>query len=161
MNEFLQDMILTELEDAVGRENCSMREIDRMTHGVDYFWLSRMWADRGLRMPEADVIVSPRDAEETSAVLKIANYYKIPVTTWGGGGAAGGRRYPAGYETDEHHCAAEHTVYVCGMWYRRYLQACGVGGQPAGICYHALSQFPDLLDGRRILGSPGHRGSVY
>ena len=51
MNEFLQDMILTELEDAVGRENCSMREIDRMTHGVDYFWLSRMWADRGLRMP--------------------------------------------------------------------------------------------------------------
>jgi len=37
-------------------------------------------------MPEADVIVSPENAEETSAVLKIANYYKIPVTTWGGGG---------------------------------------------------------------------------
>lgn len=37
MNEFLQDMILTELEDAVGRENCSMREIDRMTHGVTIF----------------------------------------------------------------------------------------------------------------------------
>ena len=94
MNEFLQDMILTELEDAVGRENCSMREIDRMTHGVDYFWLSRMWADRGLRMPEADVIVSPKDAEETSAVLKIANYYKIPVTTWGGGGGTQGGALP-------------------------------------------------------------------
>ena len=94
MNEFLQDMILTEQEDAVGRENCSMREIDRMTHGVDYFWLSRMWADRGLRMPEADVIVSPKDAEETSAVLKIANYYKIPVTTWGGGGGTQGGALP-------------------------------------------------------------------
>ena len=80
-NEFMTDMILTELEDAVGRENCSMKAIDKMTHGVDYFWLSRMWSDRGLRMPEADYVVSPKDAKETSAVLKIANYYKIPVTT--------------------------------------------------------------------------------
>ena len=37
-------------------------------------------------MPEADFIVSPTDAEETSKILKIANYYKIPVTTWGGEG---------------------------------------------------------------------------
>ena len=65
-NEFLTDIILTELEDAVGRENCSTREIDKITHGVDYFWLSRMWADRGKRMPEADFIVSPKDATETS-----------------------------------------------------------------------------------------------
>ena len=54
MNEFLQTQILTELEDAVGRENCSIKEIDKATHSVDYFWLSRMWADRGRRMPEAD-----------------------------------------------------------------------------------------------------------
>ena len=166
MNEFLQDMILTELEDAVGRENCSMREIDRMTHGVDYFWLSRMWADRGLRMPEADVIVSPKDAEETSAVLKIANYYKIPVTTWGGGGGTQGGALPVAggilLDTKRMNTIAPlntQSLYV----------ECGTGaiykhvewGQPAGICYHALSQFPDLLDGRRILGSPGHRGSVY
>ena len=54
MNEFLFSMILTELEDAVGKENCSTRAIDKVTHSVDYYWLSRMWADRGLRMPEAD-----------------------------------------------------------------------------------------------------------
>ena len=59
MNEFMTDMILTELEDAVGRENTSTREIDKLTHGVDYYWLSRMWSDRGKRMPEADFIVSP------------------------------------------------------------------------------------------------------
>ena len=53
MNEFLFAMILTELEDAVGKENCSTRAIDRVTHSVDYYWLSRMWADRGCRMPEA------------------------------------------------------------------------------------------------------------
>nr|MBQ5811163.1 FAD-binding oxidoreductase [Clostridia bacterium] len=93
-NEFLNDIILTELEDAVGRENCSTRAIDKITHGVDYFWLSRMWADRGHRMPEADVVVSPKNAQETSAVLKIANYYKIPVTTWGGGGGTQGGAIP-------------------------------------------------------------------
>ena len=71
MNEFLFDMIASELEDAVGKENCSTREIDKITHSVDYYWLSRMWADRGLRMPEADMVVSPKDAKEVSKVLKI------------------------------------------------------------------------------------------
>ena len=71
--EFLNAFILTELEDAVGKENCSIRAIDRVAHSVDYFWLSRMWADRGQRMPEADFIVCPKDAQETSKVLKIAN----------------------------------------------------------------------------------------
>ena len=92
MNEFLQTQILTEIEDAVGEKNCSLREIDRLTHSVDYFWLSRMWADRGKIMPEAEFVVSPANAEETSKVVKIANYYKLPITTWGGGGGtqAGG-----------------------------------------------------------------------
>lgn len=42
MNEFLFSMILTELEDAVGCENCSTRTIDKLAHSVDYYWLSRM-----------------------------------------------------------------------------------------------------------------------
>ena len=62
MNKFLFAMILTELEDAVGKENCSTRQIDKVTHSVDYYWLSRMWADRGERMPEADFVVCPKDA---------------------------------------------------------------------------------------------------
>ena len=70
MNEFLFTQVLTELEDAVGRENCSVKEIDKATHSADFFWLSRMWVDRGRRMPEADFIVSPLNAEETSKVLK-------------------------------------------------------------------------------------------
>lgn len=82
MNDFLMGMIASELQDAVGRENCSTRPVDKLTHSVDYFWLSRMWADRGRRMPEGDFIVSPKNAAETSKVLQIANYYKIPVTTW-------------------------------------------------------------------------------
>lgn len=94
MNEFLFTMILTELEDAVGKENCSTRTIDKVSHSIDYYWLSRMWADRGERMPEADIIVCPQDATEVSKVLKIANYYKIPVTTWGAGGGSQGGALP-------------------------------------------------------------------
>ncbi len=94
MNEFLFTQILTELEDAVGRDNCSTSTIDKVTHSVDYFWLSRMWVDRGREMPQAEYIISPKDAHETSKVLKIANYYKIPVTTWGGGGGTQGGALP-------------------------------------------------------------------
>ena len=94
MNTFLHTQVLTELEDAVGRENCSVREIDKLTHSVDYFWLSRLWTDRGYKMPLADFVVSPLNAKETSKVLKIANYYKIPVTTWGGGGGTQGGAIP-------------------------------------------------------------------
>ena len=94
MNDFLFSMILTELEDAVGKENCSVKQIDKLSHSVDYYWLSRMWADRGRRMPEADFVVAPKDAQETSKVLKIANYYKIPVTTWGAGGGSQGGALP-------------------------------------------------------------------
>ena len=94
LNSFMTDIIASD-EDAVGRENCSTREIDKLTHSVDYFWLSRMWAgQRRSDMPEADIIVAPKDAKETSAVLKIANYYKIPVTTWGGGGGTQGGALP-------------------------------------------------------------------
>lgn len=94
MAKFLHSMILMELEDAVGKENCSIRQIDKISHSVDYYWLSRMWVDRGERMPEADFIVCPKDAQETSKVLKIANYYKIPVTTWGAGGGSQGGALP-------------------------------------------------------------------
>ena len=39
MTDFLFDVVATELEDAVGRENCSTRTIDKLAHSVDYFWL--------------------------------------------------------------------------------------------------------------------------
>lgn len=94
MNDFLRTQILTELEDAVGRGNCSIKEIDKLTHSVDYFWLSRMFADRGRKMPEADFVVSPADAAETSKVVKIAGYYNLPVTVWGGGGGTQGGALP-------------------------------------------------------------------
>lgn len=92
--EFMINMILSELEDAVGVENVSIRVADKLTYGVDYFWIARMWADKGKCPPKPDFIVYPGSAQEVSKVLKIANYYKIPVHTWGGGSGTQGSALP-------------------------------------------------------------------
>ncbi len=94
MNDFLMRQICSELEDAVGREHVSLRLSDKISHSVDNFWLPRMYADRGLIAPLADVIVYPGSTEEVSKVLVIANYYKLPVYPWGGGGGSQGGALP-------------------------------------------------------------------
>lgn len=91
---FMFNMVQSELEDAVGTENVSIRDAEKLIYGVDYFWVARMWADKGNRPPEPDYIVRPGSAEEVSKVLKIANYYKIPVQTWGGGSGSQGSALP-------------------------------------------------------------------
>lgn len=91
---FMSDMIRFELEDVVGRENVSTTEAERATYSVDYFWISRMWEDHGAEGPMADVIVRPGSSEEVSRILKIANYYKLPVHTWGGGSGSQGGALP-------------------------------------------------------------------
>ena len=45
-------------------------------------------------MPEGDFIVAPNDAKEVSVVLKIANCYKVRVTTWAAGGGTQGGAIP-------------------------------------------------------------------
>ncbi len=91
---FMFNMVLSELEDVVGEDNVSTRECDKLTYGVDYFWISRMWTDRGQEPPKADFVVQPDSTEEVSKILKIANYYKIPVHTWGGGSGSQGGALP-------------------------------------------------------------------
>ena len=161
MTDFLFDMILTELEDAVGRENCSTREIDKITHGVDYFWLSRMWADRGERMPEADIIVSPKDAKEVSAVLKIANYYKLPVTTWGAGGGTQGGALPVcgGILLDTKRMNKVYEINTEGM----YIE-CGTGAiykhieWAANEVGKATMHYPSSIACSTVGGFLAHRG---
>ena len=94
LRAFMPDMIRSELEDVVGVENVSVSVSDRMTYGVDYFWISRMWADRGQVPPMPDWVVRPGSAGEVSRILKIANYYKIPVHIWGGGSGSQGGALP-------------------------------------------------------------------
>ena len=161
MTDFLFDVIATELEDAVGRENCSTRTIDKISHSVDYFWLSRMWADRGLRMPEGDFIVAPKDAKEVSAVLKIANYYKIPVTTWGAGGGTQGGAIPVcgGIVLDTKRMNKIYDVNEQGM----YIE-CGTGAIYKHIEWaanekgYATMHYPSSLTCSTVGGFLAHRG---
>ena len=45
---FMPGMILDELADAVGGyDHISIEPSERATYGVDYFWIGRMWQDRG------------------------------------------------------------------------------------------------------------------
>ena len=84
-------MIRTELEDIVGAEFILTEEADRIIYGVDYMWIPRMWIDRGLVPPIPDFVVLPGSTEEVSAIVKLANQYRIPVIPWGGGsGSQGG-----------------------------------------------------------------------
>ena len=76
IKSFMKDMIQFELEDAVGRENVSTSKCERDTYSVDYFWISRMWQDRGAEGPLPDIIVRPGCTEEVSKVLKIAIRYR-------------------------------------------------------------------------------------
>ena len=94
MNDFLMNTICFELEDAVGKENVSIRTADKIAHAMDYFWLPRMYVDKGNIPPMADFVVYPGSAEEVSKVLVIANYYKIPVYPWGGGSGSQGGALP-------------------------------------------------------------------
>ncbi|MBO7208109.1 MAG: FAD-dependent oxidoreductase, partial [Clostridia bacterium] len=161
MTDFLFDVIATELEDAVGRENCSTRTIDKIAHSVDYFWLSRMWADRGLRMPEGDFIVAPKDAKEVSAVLKISNYYKIPVTTWGAGGGTQGGAIPVcgGIVLDTKRMNKIYDLNEQGM----YIE-CGTGAiykhleWAANEKGYATMHYPSSLTCSTVGGFLAHRG---
>ena len=94
LKSFMLDMVRSELEDAVGQEHVSNRSSDKIAHSVDYFWIPRMCADKGYPLPMADFIVRPGTPEEVSKILVIANYYKIPVYTWGGGSGSQGGALP-------------------------------------------------------------------
>lgn len=91
---FMSEFIRSELEDAVGIENVSCSKGDKLAYGTDYFWVSRMVVDKGGAPALPDYIVRPADAQEVSKVLKIANYYKLPVQTWGGGSGSQGGALP-------------------------------------------------------------------
>ena len=63
---FMSDMIRSELEDAVGQDNVSVSSGEKLAYGTDYFWVSRMWVDKGQMPPVPDYIVRPGSTEEGS-----------------------------------------------------------------------------------------------
>ncbi len=91
---YLFAMVLGELVDAVGSENVSIRQSDKIAYSCDYYWIPEMWLDRGGQNPAPDFIVHPTTTAEVSRVCRIANTYKLPLTTWGGGSGSQGGALP-------------------------------------------------------------------
>lgn len=84
-------MLEAELADIVGWEHVLTDEMDRAIYGVDYFWLPRMFVDRGEMPPLPDVVVLPGTVDELARIVKLANIYRVPLVPWGGGsGSQGG-----------------------------------------------------------------------
>ncbi len=88
---YAREMVMSELEDIVGPENLTTRDVDKLAYAVDQYWIPRAWVERGCWPCAPDVIVRPGSVEEISAILKLANAHRVPVTVWGGGsGSQGG-----------------------------------------------------------------------
>ena len=112
-------------------------------------------------MPKADFIVSPADARETSKVLKIANYYKIPVTVWGGGGGTQGGALPVceGILLDTKRMNKIYEVNTDSM----YIE-CGTGAIYKHIEWaanekgYATMHYPSSLTCSTVGGFLAHRG---
>ncbi|MFQ5929263.1 MAG: FAD-binding oxidoreductase [Acidobacteriota bacterium] len=94
LNDFQRDMLSSELEEVVGLKNVSTLATDRLVYSTDWSWMPQMWLDRGMQPTAADFVVHPGSAEEISAILKIANSYRIPVVPWGGGSGTQGGAIP-------------------------------------------------------------------
>lgn len=88
-------MVRSELEDVVGAEHISARESDRLVYSTDWSWMPQMWLDRGEPLTKPDYIVHPGSAEEISALMEIANTYRIPLIPWGGGSGSQGGALPS------------------------------------------------------------------
>lgn len=88
------EMIRSELEEVVGPHFISVSHNDKLVYSTDWSWMPQMWLDRGKKLRTPDYIVHPGSVEEISAILKIANNYKIPVIPFGGGSGTQGGALP-------------------------------------------------------------------
>ncbi|MBN2452389.1 MAG: FAD-dependent oxidoreductase, partial [Lentisphaeria bacterium] len=91
---YLFDMIRSELAWAVGEENVSCDDSDRLGHAIDYYWVPELWHDRNQTPAGPDLVVTPTDSDQVARVLRIANTHRIPVTPWGGGSGSQGGALP-------------------------------------------------------------------
>jgi alkyldihydroxyacetonephosphate synthase len=88
------EMIRSELADVVGADYVATSPTEKLAYSTDWSWMPQMWLDRGQSPASPDFIVHPANPQEISAVLKIANAYRIPVIPWGGGSGTQGGAVP-------------------------------------------------------------------
>ncbi|MER3388454.1 MAG: FAD-binding oxidoreductase [Microcella sp.] len=67
---------------------------DREAHAVDAWPVSVKRVQQGVAMPLPSVVVRPRDAQQVSQILRIANARGVSVTPWGAGSSVVGQPLP-------------------------------------------------------------------
>jgi alkyldihydroxyacetonephosphate synthase len=111
---------------------------------------------------QPDFIVRPNSAEQISRLLKVANYYKIPVQTWGGGsGSQGGATPVAGgivldtkrmnrlIEIDEYSMSITAETGIIFQTLENYANEKG----------YSLMHYPSCLTCCTVGGALAHRGT--
>jgi len=93
-NNYLFEMIRSELTWIVGEAYVQTHDADKLGHSIDYYWVPELWHDRGEKLTPPDFVVHPATAKEVSEILKIANTHNIPVIPWGGGSGSQGGALP-------------------------------------------------------------------
>jgi len=94
MPSYNRDLVLSELEKAVGRENVYVDEADRKVYSTDIYWLPQLYYYYGLKRTLPEFVLLPGSKEEVSEVLKIANRHSVPVVPWSGGSGVQGGAMP-------------------------------------------------------------------
>ena len=96
-NKYLHDMISSELEDIVGPDGVSDKEVDIDAHMSDMWYIPRVHIDRGFEASKPEFIAYPRNTDEVSRIVKVANRFRVPIVPRGGGaGDTGGALAPYG-----------------------------------------------------------------
>ncbi len=74
-DQFLTEMIRSELAEIVGQRYVSVGESDKLVYSTDWAWMPQMWLDRGQSLRPPDYIVHPGSAEEISEIMDIAKLH--------------------------------------------------------------------------------------
>jgi alkyldihydroxyacetonephosphate synthase len=83
--------ILQRLRSALGSENVSIQEVDKVAYSRDYWPITFRWLLEGKIFTLPDFVCWPASTKEVSDIVKIANEEKVPITPFGeGSGVLGG-----------------------------------------------------------------------
>lgn len=89
--------LVISIEAIVGRDGYSISERERLSYSRDANFRSAIKAHYASREDFPGIIVWPRSTVELSQIIKLANRFGVPITTYGGGsGVCGGAMGPAG-----------------------------------------------------------------
>jgi alkyldihydroxyacetonephosphate synthase len=90
-SSYLRGQIYRELASVVGAPNISDDPELLQSHAHDWSWMSRFLVYKKLRLPAADIAVSPASTEEVREIVRLASTFKVPLVPRGGGtGTQGG-----------------------------------------------------------------------